>query len=217
MAIAASQIQNHQVLAFNLRQAYHDLIDPPFGFRLGTQFKFLDVDVQIREQQLKLAQFDILSVNSYHPISAFKMPLSWGFDLSWQQEALNQGKFSDKHQHGVANFNTQFGLSIANEQHQHLCYAQLQNHLQVGKALADDWRFALGPVFGCQQIWTDQWNSVWHIQLPYWSDLHQWQFKTNVEIQYALNAQDVVRVAYHYEQQKQQHWDMLSLKFIHFF
>ena len=55
--------------------------------------------------------------------------------MGWQQEALNRyGAFSEQDQHGVFNLSSQFGYSVADQERQHLCYAQLQNHVQAGKA-----------------------------------------------------------------------------------
>ncbi len=39
---------------------------------------------------------------------------------------------------------SQFGYSVADQERQHLCYAQLQNHVQAGKALDRGWRVGLG-------------------------------------------------------------------------
>ena len=63
------------------RQAYHDLMDPQGGLRTGTQLLFLDGALQYRDDRVKLDHLDLLTVNSYNPINAFKAPLSWGFSL----------------------------------------------------------------------------------------------------------------------------------------
>ena len=108
-------------------------MDPQGEAAYKEQLLFLDSALQYRDDRVKLEHLDLLTVNSYNPINAFKAPLSWGFSLGWKQEALDQhGQFSTEQQHGVANFQVQGGYSWANEAREHLCYVQLQNHVQAG-------------------------------------------------------------------------------------
>ena len=75
------EVQGEKFIELGHRQAYHDLIDLQGGFRTGTQLLFWDGSIQYREDEFKLNHFDFLSVNSYNPITPFKTPLSWGFNL----------------------------------------------------------------------------------------------------------------------------------------
>ena len=212
------EVQGQKMIEFGHRQAYHDLIDPQGGFRLGTQLLFWDGAIQYRDDEFKLEHFDFLSVNSYNPITPFKTPLSWGFNLGWQQQALDSnGQFSENQQHGVAHLNLQMGYSYADQKREHLCYVQLQNHLQAGKALDKGWRIGLGPTLGCQNIWSDQVNSLVQVELPYWEDAHQWQLKLNTQVQYVLNNQNTLRLNWQYQQQANQDWSKTSLGYVHFF
>ncbi len=199
------------------RAAYHDLIDPQGGYRIGTQLNFLDASLQYRDHELKLDHFELLAVNAYNPITAFKTPLSWGFNLGWKQEAQHQGEFSDQYQHGVFNLNTQFGFSVADADRQHLCFAQMQNHIQAGKDLDRGWRVGLGPTLGCQNIWTEKWLSVLQLQLSYWEDQHQWQFNTDAQLQYHFNHQNAVRVHWQYQQQNDVDWNKFGLSVLRYF
>jgi hypothetical protein len=217
LSIKMGELQGEPFVELGHRQAYHDLIDPQGGFRTGTQLNFWDGSLRYREDELKLAHFDFLSVNAYNPVSAFKTPLSWGFNLGWQQEALHQGQFSEDRQHGVFNLNAQFGYSLADQERQHLCYAQLQNHLQAGKSLDQGWRFGMGPTLGCQNVWTERINSLVQLELPYWEDSHQWQLKLNSQLQYAWNAQNAIRLSWQYQQQQAKDWEQWGLSLIRYF
>lgn len=217
-SVNMGEVQGRKMIEIEHRQAYHDLLDPQGGFRTGTQLLFWEGAIQYREDEFKLEHFDFLAVNSYNPITPFKTPLSWGFNFGWQQEALNQnGQFSEDEQHGVANLNLQMGYSAADQQREHVCYAQIQNHLQMGKVLDKGWRMGLGPTFGCQNIWTDQINSLVQVELPYWHDSHQWQFKLNTQIQYVLNNQNAIRLNWQFQQQAHKDWTKTSLGYVHFF
>lgn len=212
------EVQGDTFFELGHRQAYHDLIDPQGGFRVGTQLLFGDGSIQYRDDELKLDHLDLLSVNSYNPITPFKTPLTWGFNLGWQQEALAQdGQFSEHEQHGVANLKIQMGYSYADQAREHLCYAQLQNHVQVGKALNEGWRVGVGPTVGCQNIWSEKINSLLQVELPYWEDSHQWQLKLNTQLQYVLNQQNAIRLNWQYQQQDNKDWMKTSLGYVRFF
>lgn len=218
ISIQAGEVQGQKFVELGHRQAYHDLIDPQGGFRLGTQLMFWDGSIQYRDDQFKIEHFDFLSVNSYNPITPFKMPVSWGFNFGWKQQALDaDGQFSETDQHGVFNIKTQFGYSLANQQREHLCYAQIQNQLETGKSLDKGWRLGMGPTLGCQNIWSDQINSLVQVELPYWEDSHQWQFQLSSQFQYVINNQNALRLAWEYQQQDQKDWNKTSLSFVRFF
>ncbi len=217
-SVKVGEVQGEKFVEIGHRQAYHDLLDPQAGFRVGTQLLFWDGSIQYRNDELKLNHFDFLSVNSYNPITPFKMPLTWGFNLGWQQEALNKaGEFSEHEQHGVSNLKVQMGYSYADKERKHLCYAQLQNHIQAGNALEQGWRVGIGPTLGCQNIWTDKINSLLQVELPYWQDSHQWQLKLNTQFQYILNNQNALRIGWQYQKQNGQDWDQASLGYVRFF
>ena len=217
-SLKAGEIQGQKYVELGHRQAYHDLIDPQGGFRIGTQLMFWDGSIQYRDDELKLNHFDFLSVNSYNPITPFKLPLSWGFNLGWQQEALDSnGQFSELEQHGVASLKTQFGYTKADQDRQHLCYAQIQQQFQAGKALDDGWRVGVGPTLGCQNIWSDRINSLVQVELPYWEDSHQWNLKLNSNLQYLFNQQNALRLGWEYQTQNGLDWDKWSLGYVKFF
>ena len=217
-SLKAGQVQGDNFIELSHRQAYHDLIDPQGGYRVGTQLLFWDGAIQVRDDELKLEHFDFLTVNSYNPITAFKTPLTWGFNLGWQQEALtSSGQFSPDDQHGVVSLKTQMGYSYADAKRENLCYAQMQTYLQGGKSLDKGWRIGLGPTLGCQNIWTERINSIVQVELPYWEDAHAWQLRLNSQLQYAFNTQNAVRVAWEYQSQDHQDWNKFSLGYVRFF
>ena len=145
------------------------------------------------------------------------MPLTWGFNLEWQQEAIHQGRFNSDQQHGVLQLKTQFGYSLADQDRQHVCYAQLQPQVQAGKSLDDGWRIGLGPAMGCQNIWTDRFNSLVQLELPYWQDANQWNLRLNTGLNYAVDAQNSLRITWQYQQQNHVDWNKTSLGFVHYF
>ena len=127
VSLKLGEVQGDKFIEIGHRQAYHDLTDPQGGFRIGTQLQFLDGAAQWRNDRLKLEHLDLLTVNSYNPITPFKTPITWGFTLGWQQEAIQNGQFTDQQQHGVMSMKAQSGYTIADDDRKHLCYAELQS------------------------------------------------------------------------------------------
>jgi hypothetical protein len=214
--ISMGQVQGQNILEVEHRQAYHDLIDPSMGYRFGTQLMFLQGKAQLREEQLKLEQFTLMSVNSYNPINPFKTPISWGMALGWQQESLSHGQFSSEQQHGVVSANAQVGYSLADLEHKHLCYAQVKGYLQAGQVIDDGWRVGAAPTVGCLNRWSDKVQSVVQAEIPYWLEQEQWNLRLNTQLQYAFNPQHTVRVQWQYQQQ-QQDWTKATLGYMWFF
>ena len=217
LSVNVGDVQGQKFVELGHRQAYHDLIDPQGGYRTGTQLLFLDGSLQYRDDKLKLEHLDLLSVNSYNPVQPFKSPLTWGFNLGWKQEAIENGKFSEDVQHGVMNLNMQVGYSVADYDRRHLCYAQLQSHIQGGKKLDKGWRVGAGPTVGCMNVWSDNINSVVQVELPYWQDQNQWNLRVGTQLQYSLNTNHALRLNWDFEQQDHKDWNKVGLGYVLFF
>lgn len=217
-SLMAGEVQGERYIELGHRQAYHDLTDPQGGYRAGTQLLFLNGNLQWRDDHIKLEHLDLLTVNAYNPIQPFKQSVSWGFNLSWRQEAFNkQGNFDTQQQHGVANLNMQLGYSFANADRKHLCYAQSQGFIQASQFLEKGWRIGLGPTVGCMNQWSDHVQSVVQMELPYWQDSHAWQTRLKTTMQYQLNANNVLRLYGEYEYQQSQDWNKWGVGYIRFF
>ena len=143
--------------------------------------------------------------------------MTWGFNFGWQQASVDDGKFSETEQHGVAELKAQTGYSWANQQRTHLCYVQSQMQVQAGQALDKGWRVGVGPTLGCQNIWSDRINSLVQVELPYWEDSHQWNLKFDGQLQYVLNQQNALRLGYEYQQQDAKNWDQFKFSYIYFY
>ncbi|WP_293737929.1 DUF4105 domain-containing protein [uncultured Acinetobacter sp.] len=217
LSVNVGEVQGQKFVELGHRQAYHDLIDPQGGYRTGTQLLFLDGSLQYRDDKLKLEHLDLLSVNSYNPVQPFKSPLTWGFNLGWKQEVIENGQLSEDEQHGVMNLNMQVGYSVADYDRRHLCYAQLQSHIQGGKNLDKGWRVGAGPTVGCMNVWSDNINSVVQVELPYWQDHNQWNLRVGTQLQYSVNTNHALRLNLDFEQQDHKDWNKVGLGYVLFF
>lgn len=211
-SIQMGQVQGDQFLELGGRMAYHSLSDPTQGYAEGMQLLFLNGQVQLRENRIKLSDLDLLSVHTLNPITSFRKPLSWGFDLAWKQQSVDStGQFSTNQQHGVATTSTQFGYSKAVANHRGLCSLQAKAELQAGKILDDGWRIGIAPTAFCTAQWTDHLQQSFKVETPYWYDVNQWQIKATHELQYSWNQHHALRFNWHYEQQNSKKWDKISL------
>ena len=215
--LGAGKQQQQDFASLEWRLAYHDLLDPIGGYRAGTQMDFLRLNLAYQQDRLKLKELNLLTIDSFTPLSAFRSPSSWGIQLGWQQEAIDRtGQFSESEDHGVLNLQGQYGYSVGNPSST-LCYAQAQAALQLGKTLQDNARVGLGPRLGCVQQVTTSTRALLNISLPYWSDQHQWQLKSQLGIQQDINRQYGIRLSGEYERQKQQHFSGFEAALVKYF
>ncbi len=80
--------------SFDLRLAYHDLLDSQVGFIPGSQINFMDFNFLLDSQQdFSLNRATIVDLVSLSPGNYFLKPLSWALHTGFQREEVN---FSDQ-------------------------------------------------------------------------------------------------------------------------
>ena len=72
ISVHIGEVQGDSFVEIGHRQAYHDLIDPQGGFRVGTQLKFWDGSIQYRNGDLKLEHFDFYQSMPITPFQPLK-------------------------------------------------------------------------------------------------------------------------------------------------
>ncbi|WP_273207298.1 DUF4105 domain-containing protein [Marinobacter subterrani] len=79
LSLGAGQQAHREFTQFTLRPAYHDLLDPPAGYRSGAQLQFLRLDARLYtdNNELQLEQLTGVEIRSLSPRNAFFTPLSW--------------------------------------------------------------------------------------------------------------------------------------------
>jgi len=87
---AIHKTHSDDALLIGFRPAYHTLSDPQYGFLRGTQIEFLDTQLAVREDAIKIEKLTILSIVSLAQRDALFSPFSWrthfGFDTDSLQE-----------------------------------------------------------------------------------------------------------------------------------
>lgn len=79
LGIAGGYTGDRHYAELSLRPAYHDLLDPPAGYRPGAQLQFLRLDgrVYTDKQEFQVEQLVGVEIRSLTPRDAFFNPLSW--------------------------------------------------------------------------------------------------------------------------------------------
>lgn len=77
----------------SLRPAYHDLLDPPAGYRPGAQLQFLRLDTRLYSdhQELQVERLVGVGIRSLTPRDAFFSPLSWQVSFGGRRSELADG------------------------------------------------------------------------------------------------------------------------------
>ncbi|MGM0569935.1 DUF4105 domain-containing protein [Marinobacter sp.] len=77
----------------SLRAAYHDLLDPPAGYRPGAQLQFLRMDARLYhdKQELQLDNLVGVEIRSLTPRDGFFKPLSWQVGFGGRRTELDNG------------------------------------------------------------------------------------------------------------------------------
>lgn len=166
IALSAGYGRETGYLAMKFRPAYHDLLDPPEGYRQGAHIDFLDGEIRLgnHDQRLRLERLSAVDIDSIAPLDTFFNPVSWYFGFGWRQAAVNgTGAFSDVEHHGVAYMDGGAGYSLqVGDLGQ--CYLQLGMDIEAGRVLDQGWRTGIGPRAGCMasgQAWRTRIQSDW--------------------------------------------------------
>ncbi|HET8848985.1 MAG TPA: DUF4105 domain-containing protein [Marinobacter sp.] len=79
LSLGAGQIGHREFTQLTVRPAYHDVLDPPAGYRKGAQLQFLRLDARLYtdNNELQLEQLTGVEIRSLSPRNAFFSPLSW--------------------------------------------------------------------------------------------------------------------------------------------
>ena len=230
----------HSALRLGYRMVYHDALDKPAGYPLGSQLSALSVAANLSpnhkngHDSVELDHATLLQIRSFNPINTAKAKLhnsAWGLNVGLQQAF--DGHRDDGHSHLVAHTSVEYGKSFAygqplagsGEIPPNLCYALGNLATEFGKGLSKGYRLGVGANLGCIQQFSHNWRGLAELSLPYWlggdsgADRY-WQPKLTVGTQYDINRTNALRVS------ASRRWldgdnikrvDDLTVSFLHYF
>lgn len=151
VALSAGHAREAGYVSLKVRPAYHDLLDPPAGYRQGAHIDFLDGEIRLDEdsRRPRLERLSAVDIDSLATLDIFFKPVSWYFGFGWRQAAVDgSGAFSDDEHHGVAYMDGGAGYSVRIGNHGQ-CFLQLGADIEAGDTLERGWRSGIGPRTGC--------------------------------------------------------------------
>ena len=79
VSLGFGQLAHEEFTQLTLRPAYHDVLDPPAGYRSGAQLQFLRLDARLYHdnQELQVEQLVGVEIRSLSPRNQFFSPTSW--------------------------------------------------------------------------------------------------------------------------------------------
>ena len=79
VSLSGGRLGEQNFSQLTLRPAYHDVLDPPGGYRPGAQLQFLRLDARVytENDELQIEQIVGVEIRSLTPRNAFFSPLSW--------------------------------------------------------------------------------------------------------------------------------------------
>lgn len=78
-SLSGGRMGDRNFTELTLRPAYHDILDPPAGYRTGAQLQFLRLDARLYtdNDELQIEQLTGVEIRSLSPRNQFFSPLSW--------------------------------------------------------------------------------------------------------------------------------------------
>ena len=78
-SLSGGRMDERNFTEVTLRPAYHDILDPPAGYRGGAQLQFLRLDARLYtdNDELQIEQLTGVEIRSLSPRNQFFSPLSW--------------------------------------------------------------------------------------------------------------------------------------------
>lgn len=93
VGVAVGDNGGRRYAELSLRPAYHDLLDPPAGYRPGAQLQFLRLDTRLYRdnQEFQVEQLIGVEIRSMTPRDAFFQPLSWQVGFGGRRSEQEDG------------------------------------------------------------------------------------------------------------------------------
>lgn len=79
VSLGAGQMGDQEFTRLTFRPAYHDVLDPPAGYRTGAQLQFLRLDARLYHDnnEVQVEKFTGVEIRSLSPRDQFFTPVSW--------------------------------------------------------------------------------------------------------------------------------------------
>ena len=102
-----------QFYDFEIKPAYHDLLDSPEGFKDGAAIDFFNFRVrQYETENLQIQNFTVFNVESLSPWTRVFKPLSWGVKVGLDRETIANRSSNDLDGSQIGSLGGFYGLTV---------------------------------------------------------------------------------------------------------
>ncbi len=143
-ALFGGGVDDHRLFSeFQIRPAYHDLMDKEDGYTLGAQINFLDLTLRHYEgKRVELEDLTVIDIASLPPRNRIFKPISWKVSTG-----MNQERFSENDRVLVGRLDGGAGLSWKIGE-QITAYTLLDGAFLCGGKFDENFSFGGGPNAG---------------------------------------------------------------------
>lgn len=98
MSLASGEFADNKFFLLEYRPAYHAFIDSLNGFNPGAEIEVLNFGLRMDEDNVRLNEFNLISVRSRPMITDYFSPPSWDFHIGVHRKLIND---NDPHQASI--------------------------------------------------------------------------------------------------------------------
>ena len=133
---------NRRYLDLDFRPAFHDLLDYPQGYIDGAAINVFDTRLKWFEgNNLKLESLSFIDVTSLSPLSSWRNPVSWFFDLRLDRSQLNETR-------SVRSFVSKGGVGVSMKQQSFTPFILLTGEWNLASSYSQGYSLLLGGQLG---------------------------------------------------------------------
>ncbi|MEX0805555.1 MAG: DUF4105 domain-containing protein [Candidatus Binatia bacterium] len=188
----------------NFRLAFHDLLDPEYGYTPGAQIQALGLTLRHygRRNHTRVEKFVLLDILSLSPVDAlFKSP-SWKINTGLETVQYNRCRFCR-----IGNLNTGLGLAAESallKREVYFGFAELAS--EFGPVFNGNHRIGGGATVGALADITERWKfavSGTYVNFPLGDKSDEWRF--SAQHRYTLHQNLALRFEYNRRPRNQEY------------
>jgi hypothetical protein len=176
----------------NFRLAFHDLLDPEYGYTPDGQIEALGISLRHYPERghTRIERFSLVNIVSLAPVNALFFSPSWKVATGFETIRHNNCRFCR-----IGNFNGGIGLAAESSwltREVYFAFADLV--VEYGRVLHSDYRLGAGASAGVLLDITERWKmgvSAGYLQFPAGDKSGEW--RVGAQQRYTLNKNLAVR------------------------
>ena len=176
----------------NFRLAFHDLLDPEYGYTPDAQIEALGVSLRHYAERghTRIESFTLLNIVSLAPANSLFFSPSWKVSTGFDTIRRNGCRFCR-----AGNFNGGIGLAAESAWlNREVYFAFAEVSAEYGRVFASDYRIGGGASAGALLDITERWKvglSAGYLRFPAGDESSEWRF--SAQQRYTLNRNLAVR------------------------